>query len=244
MKPILLSLLAAFSLAVTVSAVDFSQTRFSGKRITVCRVDLRKESLQLFLRDDAGQPIKRFDRLKALVQARGQTLLFAMNAGMYHGNFSPVGLFVSGGQQISPLNTAKGDGNFFLKPNGVFLVTDTGARVIESSEYSQIHQQIILATQSGPLLVQHGRIHPSFSANSQSRLTRNGVGVTPSGIVIFAISEDPVTLFEFATFFRDTLHCPNALFLDGTISSLYSDKLHRSDFHMDLGPMIAVTDAK
>ncbi len=47
---------------------------------------------------------------------------------------------------------------------------------------------------------------------------------------------------EFASFFRDTLRCREALFLDGTISSLHSTALKRSDFRMDLGPIIAVTE--
>jgi len=237
-------LFAAFAFVGTVSAIDFSQVQVSGKRITICRVNLRKDTLQLFSQDDANQPIKRFDRLKELLEPRGQTLLFAMNGGMYHGDFSPVGLFVSDGKQLTPLNTSAGFGNFFLKPNGVFLVSETGAKVVESSEYAQLHERVILATQSGPLLVHAGRIHPSFIANSQSRLIRNGVGVVSPDIVVFAITEDPVNLYEFASFFRDTLHCPNALFLDGSVSSLYSEKLHRSDFRMDLGPIIAVTSSK
>lgn len=59
---------------------------------------------------------------------------------------------------------------------------------------------------------------------------------------MFAISEEPVNLYEFATMFRDTLHCPDALFLDGAISSLHSAELKRSDVRVDLGPIIAVTE--
>ena len=55
-------------------------------------------------------------------------------------------------------------------------------------------------------------------------------------------SEAPVNFHEFATMFRDVLRCPDALFLDGTISSLHAPKLNRSDFRMDLGPMIGVTE--
>ncbi len=33
-----------------------------------------------------------------------------------------------------------------------------------------------------------------------------------------------------------------ALFLDGTISSLYSTHLKRSDFHMELGPILGVVE--
>jgi uncharacterized protein YigE (DUF2233 family) len=161
---------------------------------------------------------------------------------MYHRDFSAVGLFVSGGQQSTPLKTVSGEGNFFLKPNGVFAVTETGARVIESSEYPQLREPVILATQSGPLLVRGGKLHPAFKANSESLLLRNGVGVPSPDIALFVISEAPVNFYEFATLFRDKLHCQDALFLDGTICSLHAPELKRSDSRIDLGPIIAITE--
>ena len=165
-----------------------------------------------------------------------------MNAGMYKGDLSALGLFVSDGRQSAPLNTSNGDGNFFLKPNGVFAITDAGATVVESSAYKSLTSRVILATQSGPLLVNGGKINQAFNPDSKSRLFRNGVGVASPDVAIFAISDDPVTFYEFATLFRDVLRCPNALFLDGDISSLYSTALKRNDFRMDLGPIIAVTE--
>ncbi|MEP6668214.1 MAG: phosphodiester glycosidase family protein [Chthoniobacter sp.] len=224
------------------SAVDFSTVEFAGKTFTVCRVNVRKEHLELYHRDDTGQPFKRFDRLTAWLLPQGKKLVFAMNAGMYHADFSAVGLFVAGGQQLVPLNTASGEGNFFLKPNGVFVLTASGARVIEASEYPNLHERVVLATQSGPLLVHNGRLHPAFREGSESRLVRNGVGVPLPDAAIFVMSDVPVNFYEFATFFRDRLHCPDALFLDGTISSVYSTELKRNDFRMDLGPIIGVTE--
>jgi uncharacterized protein YigE (DUF2233 family) len=167
---------------------------------------------------------------------------FAMNGGMYHADLSAVRLFVSNGHQSVPLNTSNGSGNFFLKPNGVFVVTKDGAKVIESSEYPGLRTNVVFATQSGPLLVRSCKIHPAFNTNSVSRLFRNGVGVPSPGNAIFAISEAPVNFHEFATLFRDTLHCPDALFLDGTVSSLYSTELKRSDFRTDLGPIVGVVE--
>jgi uncharacterized protein YigE (DUF2233 family) len=149
---------------------------------------------------------------------------------------------VAEGKELTPLNTARGSGNFFLQPNGVFLLTASGAQVVETSKYSAVHGPVLLATQSGPLLLLHNQLHPAFLPQSTSRLYRNGVGVPDPGTALFAITEGPVNFHEFATFFRDTLHCPDALFLDGTLSSLYATKLHRSDYHMPLGPIIGVTE--
>jgi uncharacterized protein YigE (DUF2233 family) len=242
MKLLIACLSAAFSLVVGAPAVEFSKAEIAGKRLTVCRVNLRKERLQLFLRDDAGQPIKRFERLVALLGARGLKLTFAMNAGMFHADFSPVGLFISDGKQLAPLNTADDYGNFFLKPNGVFVVTETGARVVETSEFPSIRERIILATQSGPMLVHRGKLHPAFNAKSESRLFRNGVCAPTPDVAVFVNSEAPVNFHEFASFFRDTLQCTEALFLDGTINSLHSTELKRSDFRMDLGPIIGIAE--
>lgn len=242
MKPLLLAI-GFLTLALTsTSAVEFSTIDFAGKRFTVCSVNVRKERLQLFHRDDSGQPFKRFDRLSPWIEARGQKLVFAMNAGMYRTDFSTVGLFVSGGKQITPLNTTNGHGNFYLKPNGVFAVTKDGARVLESSAYPALSEQVVLATQSGPLLVLGGKLHPAFKANSESRLLRNGVGVPSPDIALFVISEAPVNFHELAVLFRDKLHCPDALFLDGTVSSLYAPALKRRDFRAELGPIFGVTE--
>lgn len=223
-------------------AVEFRRVEFAGKRFTVCRVDIREERLQLFHRNEKGQPFKRFDRLASWVESRGKRLVFAMNAGMYHGDFSAVGLYVSGGQEAVPLNTSEGEGNFFLKPNGVFALSESEARVVETSEYPKHPQRIILATQSGPLLVRHGQIHSAFNPKSESRHLRNGVGVPSSGVALFVISEGRVNFHEFATLFRDKLQCEDALYLDGSISSLHAPELKRSDSRMDLGPIIGVTE--
>ncbi|SEF27102.1 phosphodiester glycosidase family protein [Variovorax sp. NFACC27] len=211
----------------------------ADQRFTVVKIDLRKERLELFLRDDAGVPFKRFDRLDAWLKERGRQLGFAMNAGMYHEDFSPVGLLVRGGREESPLNLADGAGNFFLKPNGVFLVSDAGPRVVESSEYPALAKGVRLATQSGPLLLRRGVVHPAFIPHSDSRKIRNGVGVI-GHTAIFVISDVPVNFHEFALYFRDVLHCRDALYLDGTVSALHSPSLHRSDFVRELGPILGV----
>lgn len=238
---LLLALWLAFVLLNRASAVEFSTVEIANKRITVCQVDIHKERLQLYNKDETGQPFKNFSSLDSWLQAHGHhTLVFAMNAGMYYQNLSAMGLFVTGGRQSVPLNTNHGNSNFFLKPNGVFAITAKGARIIESSVYPTLRERVILATQSGPLLVYNGKIHPVFRANSESRHYRNGVGVPSPYIAIFAISETPVNFYEFATLFRDILHCPNALYLDGSVSSLYSIKLQRNNFLRDLGPIIAV----
>jgi uncharacterized protein YigE (DUF2233 family) len=208
---------------------------------TVVRVDTAKQTLRLFWQDDAGRPLRRLDRLAAWLQPQGRALSFGMNAGMYHADGRPVGLLVINGRELSPLNLDAGKGNFFLKPNGVFLLSVRGPQVVDAVDYPAVKEGVTLATQSGPLLLKEGQIHPAFSPNSASRYIRNGVCALGTEAV-FAISERPVTLHEFASFFRDTLHCRQALYLDGAVSSLYAPGLGRRDRWHELGPMFGVLD--
>lgn len=222
-------------------AVECSALTSGDARYTVCRVDLRKDHLQLLLYDHAGKAFNSFERLAQALAAHDQQLAFAMNAGMYRQDFSPVGLMVTGGRQIHRLNLATGYGNFYIKPNGVFILTGSGARIIETTEYRRLPEPVQLATQSGPLLLEEGRISPALNPQGTSRLIRNGVGVVNPDEVVFAISEDPVTFYELALLFRDTLKCRDALYLDGNVSSLYSPALGRDDNRVPLGPIFAVT---
>lgn len=205
----------------------------------VVRVDTARQDLQAFWADEQGRPFKQFDRLSAWLDGRGKRLIFAMNAGMFHPDLSPVGLLVVDGKQVSPLNTASGAGNFFLEPNGVFLLAADGPQVVESAEYPGGHSGIRLATQSGPLLLRRGVIHPAFKPASTSRLIRNGVGVS-GRVAIFVMANRPVSFHEMAVYFRDVLHCQDALYLDGVVSRLYADDLFRADLGTDLGPMLGV----
>jgi uncharacterized protein YigE (DUF2233 family) len=163
-----------------------------------------------------------------------------MNAGMYRQDYSPLGLYVANGQQQHRINLATGYGNFYLKPNGVFLVSASGAHLVPSTEYNSLQEAVVLATQSGPLLVQNGALNPLFDPHGTSKYVRNGVGVINTREVVFAISDEPVNFYDFAALFRDQLHCPDALYLDGSISSLYAKTLQRDDELAPLGPLIAV----
>jgi uncharacterized protein YigE (DUF2233 family) len=227
--------------ALALVFASFAARAEGNDLFTVVRVDLATQRLRLFWQDDKGQPLRRLDRLAAWQKSQRKTLVFGMNAGMYHADAHPVGLLVIDGRELSPLNLDDGQGNFFLKPNGVFLIDAKGARVVDAVDYPAAHDGVVLATQSGPLLLKNGEIHPAFRATSASRYIRNGVCAAGS-TAIFVISERPVTFHEFASFFRDELHCRDALYLDGAVSSLYSPKLGRNDRWQDLGPLFGVTE--
>jgi uncharacterized protein YigE (DUF2233 family) len=208
---------------------------------TVVAIDTTQHRLGLYLYDDQGNAFKRFNRLAQWLEQQGKTLGFAMNAGMFQENYSPVGLLVANGKQLKRLNLANAKGNFYMKPNGIFLVSNNQPYVMESSEYLRFTGKVDLATQSGPLLVRHNQIHPIFKPNATSRLIRNGVGVNGT-TAYFVMSERPVNFYEFAAFFRDELKCPDALYFDGVVSSLYSAKFGRNDDFVNVGPMIGIAE--
>ena len=217
--------------------------RFDNSAFVVCTVDLRQYEVKLFLRGPDGDVIGSFDRLKQTPD--GSRLAFAMNAGMYHEDRSPVGLYVENSKELKAANTRNGPGNFHLKPNGVFYVKGDRAGVLETETYLKRKIKPSYATQSGPMLVIDGRIHPKISEEGISRKVRNGVGVRDPHTAVFAISDGLVTFGQFARLFRDALGCRNALFLDGgSASSLYAPALRRSDGHVPLGPIVGAVEKR
>ena len=208
---------------------------------SVCEFDTRDDKIALFNLDGNGQAYGGFEALQKSVAAQGQQLTFAMNAGMFGEDLKPIGLYVEGGNRLHRLNRANGPGNFHLKPNGVFYIAGGKAGVLETDAFAKSGIRPDFATQSGPMLVVGGAIHPKISPAGTSAKLRNGVCVNDGTKVEFVISDSFVTFYEFASFFRDVLGCKNALFLDGSVSSLYAPELGRSDFLARLGPMVGVT---
>jgi uncharacterized protein YigE (DUF2233 family) len=211
-----------------------------GAGYAVCEVTAGAD-LRLWLNGPDGQPMGTFDRLRAAVTAGGGTLVFAMNAGMYHPDRRPVGLYIEDGEAATDIVTAASAGNFGMRPNGVFCVGTDGFSVIESRVFAKAPPDCRYATQSGPMLVIGGALHPRFLPESDSLNIRNGVGVTPDGQrAVFVISDQPVSFHAFGSVFRDVLGTPDALFLDGSISRLYSAELGRDDFGFPMGPMVGL----
>ena len=234
---------------VVLGTASFAQTphkpcqniSYYGNAYTVCKFDSRTSDLRTFLYDENGQVFADFERLKTAIEVSGQELVFAMNGGMYHNDRSAAGLYIENGKQMQKLNTNKGPGNFHMLPNGVFFIGDKSAGVLESHKYATAHIKARYATQSGPMLVFDGKMHPKFNKNGTSKHIRNGVGVK-GDIVYFVISNERVNFYDFASLFKDYLQTPNALYLDGAVSKIYAPALDRDDKGRPMGPMIAVVE--
>jgi len=208
---------------------------------TICEVDLRRHTVRLYWNRPDGTPYGYLSDLPRHLEGGTGRLLFATNAGMFDSNLKPVGLYVEQGHELVHADTKSGKGNFHMKPNGIFYISAGNAAIAETQAFLKQRHQVDLATQSGPMLVTDGRLHPRFNRASTSLKLRSGVGVRADGKVIFAISQDAVSFDSFARLFRDGVKCPNALFLDGdSASNLFVPTLNRSGNLLPLGPMLAV----
>lgn len=228
-----------------------TQDSFEGSGYTICTIDPATSDLRLFWQDRDGTALRSFANLARSLEATGKTLTFAINGGMYRTDFSPLGLYVENGRQLRPADTTTIEGpsrtvpNFYKKPNGIFFLGETGAGILATDDYMRERPDARFATQSGPMLVAGGALHPALIPGSTDRTRRSGVGVCDEGRVRFAISETDVNFHEFARLFRDQLACPNALFLDGgSGAGIYSPALGRNDrsWHGGYGPMLGLVE--
>lgn len=215
--------------------------QFEEHRYTLCEAPLSRFAIRLFWLKPDGTP---YTYLSALPKAdqQGRRLAFAFNGGMFHPDYRPVGLYIENGQELVRANTNSGPGNFHLKPNGIFYADEGKAGVMETGAFLRKRPDTSFATQSGPMLVIDGKLHPRIARASSSAKLRDGVCVHGENVVLFAISEDEVPFDTFIRLFRDALKCRNALFLDGgSAPALYVPNESRGgNSFLGLGPMIAV----
>ena len=205
--------------------------RFEGSAFTLC--DPGSGSIEI----RTGH--RSFASLQVALGPRSPKVAFAMNAGMFDDAGKPVGLMVEDGRQVHSINRrTRGFGNFHLMPNGVFFVRKDGRAGIVTTDRYQPSANIAFATQSGPMLLIDGKMHPRFDHDGQSRYIRNGVGIGPDGRPLFVISAGAVSFGKLARFMRDRHQVKNALFFDGAVSALWDPANHRRDVTVPLGPMV------
>jgi uncharacterized protein YigE (DUF2233 family) len=215
---------------------------FEGATLEHCVADPAKHRITTALGPDGGAPYRSLARL-ADARGNGAKVAFAMNGGMFDDEGKPIGYYVENGERSKELNRNDGAGNFHLKPNGVFFGTGGKWQVRTSEDfYANVGDRPEFGTQSGPMLVIAGKLHPEITENGPSRTTRNGVGVDAAGRAHFVISAGPVSFGLLARYFRDQAKTPNALYLDGSVSALWDPARDRIDGGAPIGPLIVVED--
>jgi uncharacterized protein YigE (DUF2233 family) len=198
-------------------------------------------NIEFYWKNTDGEIFRSIKNLKAKAEKIGKHLRFAMNGGMYQEDNKPLGLFVSDGKIVTELNTRNAEGNFYLKPNGVFYINDDRQAAVVTTENFQKDERIKFATQSGPMLLVDGQINSLFTQNSDNLYVRNGVCVLEDGKVVFSISRVKVNFYDFAVHFQN-LGCRNALYLDGFVSRMYLPEQNLNDLDGDFGVIIGIIE--
>ncbi len=229
-------------LLLAVGLIAFTTTTNAvDEQILAYTVDTKTQDLKLYWKDDKGELIKSIQSLKTYVESKNLTLTFAMNGGMFNNDFSPQGLFIQNKNTLAPLDTADGNGNFYLKPNGIFYITTNNTPFVCKTADFTNNNKIKYATQSGPMLVIDGQIHDAFKEGSTNLNIRNGVGIMPDNKVVFAMSKTAINFYDFAKYFQ-SLGCKNALYLDGFVSRTYLPEKQWTQTDGNFGVIIGVTN--
>lgn len=211
---------------------------FEDTPLTHCLAAPSRHTIGMVL-GPGGNPYRSLSAFAASTDV--ETIAFAMNAGMYDDEGKPIGYFVENAERLQTLNTNDGEGNFHMKPNGVFFGTDGKWEIRTTEDFlANVSDRPQFGTQSGPMLVINGKLHPDISFNGESRLIRNGVGVDARGRAHFVISNGPISFGKLARFFRDELEVANALYLDGNVSALWNPATERLDTGAPIGPILVV----
>lgn len=212
---------------------------FENTSLTDCIAVPSRHHIATALADGEG---RNFRSLSALAATReSQTIAFAVNAGMFDDDGDPIGYFVEDGDRLHTLNTNEGEGNFHMRPNGVFFGTGDKWEVRSTEDFlANVTDRPDFGTQSGPMLVVDGKLHPDITHDGPSKAIRNGVGVDDRGRAHFVISNAPLSFGKLARFYRDELKIDNALYLDGNVSELWNPTTERLDTGAPIGPILVV----
>lgn len=206
-------------------------------------VDFRTASIAMYWKDQRGELYANFGNLKQQLKVRGRELLFATNAGMFDPTGKPVGWYIEHGKEHVALDTGEGNGNFYMMPNGVFMWKNGKPRIMTTSKIKGMEADAEFATQSGPMLLISGKMHPAFREGSENKYIRSGVGILDEHRAVFAISRGRCNFYDFASLFQDKFKCMDALYLDGAISKMYAPELDRFETAGNFGAIIGVSRA-
>lgn len=217
--------------AVAEDHFDGGDVVFRDQTFFYVEMSDRAPTLQLVWRGDQGENLSSIGAAQDYMARRGRKLVFATHAGIHGADFAPLGLHVQDGEALSEIDLQSDQsGNFYLLPNGVFYLPKDGrAGIVDSRRFDLAPETLRLATQSGPLLVIDGALHPRFQEGSRNMYLRGGVGICDRGRLVFAMSREPVNFYDFASLFRDQLRCADALYLDGAITRMHAPELGQTD---------------
>lgn len=220
--------------------VQSKEPKNDDERFISYTVNPKKLKVEFYWKNQEGENFKNAENLKVELTKQKRELVFATNGGMYKKDSSPQGLYIENKVKKVEIDTTQGEGNFYLKPNGVFYITTNTTPIICLTNDFTDNGKIKYATQSGPMLVINGKIHPAFKENSTNLNIRNGVGILPNNEIVFAMSKKEINFYQFAEYFKK-LGCLNALYLDGFVSRTYLPEKNWIQTDGNFGVIIGIT---
>ena len=138
-----------------------------------------------------------------------------VNGGYFSADFAPIGLLISDGKMIAPLQRAR-------LITGVLSASVRGVQILRVSEFSR-REKISAAVQCGPFLVDH--YEPVRGLNDSTTARRTFAATAMSGRASLGVCSE-ISLAELATILAtsrmaDDFKIQRALNLDGGSSSAF-----------------------
>ncbi len=146
---------------------------------------------------------------------RQEGCLAGVNGGYFDPDYAPIGLLITDGKMIAPLQRAK-------LITGVFAASPHGTRILRTREFSQ-QQEFNAAIQCGPFLIDQGRSIRGLEKTRPARRTFAAIGGVDRAALGFC---SDVSLSELAKILATTrlaedFKIQRALNLDGGSSSAF-----------------------
>ncbi len=220
---------------------------YNGSTFCAYILNPQVETVNFHYKNEKNENFSSIENLKTSIEKAKLDIQMITNGGMYSPANEPQGLYIENKKTYKTIDTLndKDGTNFYLFPNGVFYmdtlnnfgISSTENFIKKISDYSLIKN----ATQSGPMLINNGEIHKSFSKASQNEKIRSGVGITSSNQLVFLITLDDCNFYDFAICFKEIFDCNNALFLDGAISKMFIKDIPTNYLNGLFVPMISIT---
>lgn len=232
----------ALTAVLIIGFIPQENQKVGESKILSFEVNPQLKDIKFYWKDDNGEHYGNAASLNNSLKRQNKKLVFAVNGGMYQKDQSPQGLFIEKGIQKSKINAVQNAyGNFYMQPNGIFYLTKNGNAFVTATKAYSHDENINYATQSGPMLVINGTMHPKFNKGSENVHIRNGVGILPNGNVLFAMSKERINFYDFANYFIQK-GCKNALYLDGFVSRTYLPSKNWIETDGQFGVIIGVTE--
>ncbi|PIX43267.1 MAG: hypothetical protein COZ56_07710 [Armatimonadetes bacterium CG_4_8_14_3_um_filter_58_9] len=187
-------------------AVPIGGTLIGGK-LHYVELDLEQWDLRVLRAESIGAQVA-----DAETYARKTGARIVINGGFFDEQLKPLGLVVTDNKVNNPIHPANW---------GVFLVCDSGPRIVHQRDYRAGPERYAL--QSGPRLVVKGEV----TSLKPGKAFRSAVGITSHDRVVLAATENTaLSLAEFAEILarpqsQGGLGCVDALNLDGGPSTQF-----------------------